>query len=218
MSGYVTRGEQGRVERTALMVIDPQNDFGHPDGYLGKMGIDVSAVGETIPRLERLIDAARRAGVMVVWTMNEALPGGRSDSPAWLAHKGTSFGLNAPTYTLKGSWGQQFMEPLQPADDEPVIVKYRSGAFDHTAMDLILSCNNIDTIVLCGTATDGCVEASVRSAAYHDYFIHVARDCVSSTRPAMHEASVRLFENFFHVADSEDFIAKWDAAAASRAE
>lgn len=197
-------------KRTALILVDMQNDFGHPDGFLGKKGLDVSAVVETIPRIARLVDAARRAGVLVVWTKNEALPGGRSDSSAWLAFKGTAFDLNAPTYTLKGSWGQQFLEPLEPLNEEPVIVKYRSSAFDHTAMDLILRCSDIQSVVLVGNATDACVESTARSAAYHDYYTHVVSDCVASTRPKMHEASLQVYRNFFHLADSDEYIGLWE--------
>lgn len=197
-------------KRTALVLVDMQNDFGHPDGFLATKGLDVSAVVETIPRIARLVDAARRAGVLVVWTKNEALPAGRSDSAAWLAFKGTAFDLNAPTYTLKGSWGQQFLEPLAPLDEEPVIVKYRSSAFDHTAMDLILRCSDIQSVVLVGNATDACVESTARSAAYHDYFTHVVSDCVASTRPKMHEASLEVYRNFFHLSDSDEYIGLWE--------
>lgn len=204
-------------ERTALIIVDMQNDFGHQDGYLGDRGLDVSSVSATIPALEKLIDAARQAGVLVVWTMNENLPAGRSDSPAWLAHKGSSFALDAPTYTLKGSWGQEFMEPFKPRDDEPVVVKYRSTAFDHTAMDLILRANGIQRVVVCGTATDGCVEATVRSAAFHEYYTQIVSDCVSSTRPSMHDASLRLFQTFFGLQDSQEFVSRWATESSSSA-
>ncbi|GAA4012946.1 isochorismatase family cysteine hydrolase [Streptomyces plumbiresistens] len=196
-------------KRTALIIVDMQNDFGHPDGYLGKMGQDVSAVLGTVPTLVDLVEAARQAGVLVVWTKNEALPAGRSDSPAWLAFKGTAFELDAPTYTLKDSWGQKFLEPLEPREDEPVVVKYRSSAFDHTALDLILRANGIETVVVCGCATDACVESTARSAAYHDYYTQVASDCVASTRPQMHEDAMRVFELFFTTADSKEFASSW---------
>lgn len=200
-------------KRTALVIVDMQNDFGHPEGYLGKMGQDVSQVQDTVPALVDLIEAARETGVLVIWTKNEALPAGRSDSPAWLAFKGTAFELDAPTYTLKDSWGQQFLEPLEAKDDEPVVVKYRSSAFDHTALDLILRANGIESVAVCGCATDACVESTARSSAYHDYLTQIVSDCVGSTRPQMHDDAMRVFETFFTTADSKEFAASWLAHA-----
>nr|WP_296773448.1 isochorismatase family cysteine hydrolase [Rhodococcus sp. (in: high G+C Gram-positive bacteria)] len=206
---------QMKPERTALVIVDMQNDFGHSDGYLGKMGQDVSQVQSIVPAIERLVESARRAGVLVVWTKNEALPGGRSDSPAWLAFKGTAFELNAPTYTLKNSWGQEFMEPLQPLDEEPVVVKYRSSGFDHTPLDLILRANAIESVVVIGCATDACVESTARSAAYHDYFTQLVSDCVASTRPEMHTSALRVFDTFFTTAPADEFISVWDSSEGS---
>lgn len=199
-------------ERTALVIVDMQNDFGHPDGYFGKKGQDVSSVFATVPAIERLVEGARQSGVLVIWTKNEALPAGRSDSAAWLAFKGVALDLDAPTYTLKDSWGQQFLEPLEPRPDEPVVVKYRSSSFDHTPLDLILRANKIENVVLCGCATDACVESTARSAAYHDYYTQIVSDCVASTRPKMHDDAMHVFDTFFTTAPSHEFISTWQAA------
>src|SRR5579859_9991 len=97
---------------TALLVVDMQNDGCHPDGWWAKQGRDVSRVLEVIPRVQKLIGAARRAAVLVVFIEQTTLPDNGSDPPAWLYFK-TRDGRRRTDYTLDGSWGQRTVAGVQ---------------------------------------------------------------------------------------------------------
>ena len=72
--------------------------------------------------------------------------------------------------------------------------------------------DDIETVVVCGCATDACVESTARSSAYHDYYTQVVSDCVGSTRPQMHDDAMHVFDTFFTTAPSHEFISTWQAA------
>lgn len=193
--------------RSALVVVDLQNDFVHPDGYFGSHGKDVSAAYELVPRVASFVEAVRQAGALVVWIRQSTLPNGRSDSPAWRAFK-QRHGFDGQ-YTLAGSWGQALCEPLEPAPDEPVVEKFRSSAFRGTSLDAILRANGVEHVFVCGCMTEGCVESTVRDAAFHDFYAGVVRDMVASTVPKLHEASLLVMSSQFRVVESAELLARW---------
>jgi ureidoacrylate peracid hydrolase len=187
---------------TALVVIDMQNDFGHPDGHFARAGVDVSPVPAILPQVGALVDRARRAGVLVVWIKQTTLPGGRSDSPAWLAFKSRHRENFDTAYCLEGTWGQEFLDPLAPAGDEPVVRKFRSSAFTNTNLEAVLRGNGIETVAVCGCMTEGCVEATARDAGYHDFYVAVAEDAIASNTPAFHDAALLVMRSTFRVRPS----------------
>ena len=75
---FETDGEVLDPRHTALVVVDMQNDFGHPEGHCARAGVDVSPVPAILPQVAALVERARRAGVLVVWIRQTTLPGGRS--------------------------------------------------------------------------------------------------------------------------------------------
>jgi ureidoacrylate peracid hydrolase len=196
---------------TALVVVDMQNDFGHPDGHFARNGQDVSAIGAVVGRVARLVDAARASGVLVVWIQQTTLPDARSDSPAWLAFK-MRHGV-PPEYTLEGSWGQRFLEPLAPRHGEPVVQKHRSSAFRGTALDSLLRNGGVESIVVCGCVTEGCVESTVRDGAFHDFYATVAEDAVGSIRQDCREASLLVMGSQFRLRDGAELEGVWQRAA-----
>jgi ureidoacrylate peracid hydrolase len=193
----------------ALVVVDMQNDFGHPDGHFARAGVDVSAVPAIVPQVSALVDAARRSGALVVWIRQTTLPGGRSDSPAWLAFKSRHTEGFDTSYCLEGTWGQDFLEPLAPQGDEPVVRKFRSSAFTNTNLDAVLRGNGIESVAVCGCMTEGCVEATARDAGYHDYYVAVAEDAIASNTPAFHDAALLVMRSTFRVRPSSRLVQAW---------
>ncbi|MGD9988294.1 cysteine hydrolase family protein [Pseudonocardia sp.] len=177
-----------RVEHTALLVVDMQNDFCAEDGYYGKLGKDLSAIQLAVRRMSVLVDAAREAGVLVVWIQQTLLPDARADSAAWLRRR--TQGTAPPEWTIDGSWGQEFVAPLVPRAGEPVVKKHRSSAFVGTHLDLILRSNGIASVVIGGAVTQGCVESTARDATFYDYYVVHASDCVGTTDRHVHDASM----------------------------
>ena len=165
-------------ERTAVIVVDLQNDYAHPEGRFAASGADVSPVTAILPAVGAFVDAAREAGVLVVWIKQTTLPDGRSDSPAWLAFKRRNGGDGQ--YTFEGTWGHELAAPLAARREEPVVRKFRSSAFVNTDLDLILRAGGIESVVVCGCMTEGCLISTVRSASMADYYTGVAEDLVAS--------------------------------------
>src|SRR6516165_6420421 len=110
---------------TALLVIDVQNDF-CKDAPRKAM----------IPKLRRLLDAARVASVTVIYVQNTVLPGGLSDCPADLIRR-QKLGINTEV-TIDGTWGHRFVDELAPVVDDPIIRKHRLSALTGTTLDTVL--------------------------------------------------------------------------------
>jgi nicotinamidase-related amidase len=159
--------------RTALIVVDMQNDFVRPDGSLS-----VPDAEATIPAIAALVERARGAGVRVVFTQDTHDEG----DPEWEIW---------PEHTRRGTRGWEIVEELAPRDDELVIRKVRYDAFYGTHLDHFLRLWGVDTLVLCGTVANICVHYTAASAALRWYGVVVPRDGVSALDPFDMESSLR---------------------------
>lgn len=199
---------------TALVLVDMQRDFIEPDGVFGRMGIDLSMYDDSRPRLAQLLTAARSSGVLVIHIQNTALPGRLSDAPSQIRfnlrmHAGARTEGEPLRYTLPGTVGHEFVDDLAPEGDELVVRKYRSSAFWGTNLDLLLRSNAVETVVVSGCTTEGCVESTARDAMFNNYYVVVAEDCVASDDRAQHDASMLLMRHRFDLAAGEDIAAVW---------
>jgi nicotinamidase-related amidase len=195
----------------AIVSIDIQNDLTHPNGKIAQYGLDMSAMYDLLPRCAAFIEEARALDVLVVHIQTVCLPGGASLSDSWRRALGTILSGD-PEFVLEGSWGAQICEECAPLPGEPVITKRRSSAFRATPLDLILRANGIRTVVCIGEQTPGCVEATYRDAAYHDYFNVLVEDCVAGFDPELHEASLKIQRARHDVVIAEDVLTIWRRA------
>jgi nicotinamidase-related amidase len=201
---------------TALLVVDMQNDLCQPDGAFARQGADVSGYAAVVPPLARLVEAARAAGVLVVFVQATTRPDHRSQSPAQLyfelrMQRSYGAGTGGPfEFCLPGTWGHQVLGELGRQDTDVVVEKYRSSAFVGTALDLLLRSSGVQTVVVTGCTTEGCVDSTVRSAGFLDYFPVVPRDCVASDNPELHRAGMLILEAYRAImVDSAELIAVW---------
>jgi nicotinamidase-related amidase len=184
---------------TALLVIDVQNDFCEANCQA------------MLPRLERVIAAAREAGVYVVYIQNVMLADGGSEPPAQVARK-RKLQMRAET-TVEGTWGQQIVEQVAPRASEPIVRKHRMNCFFGTSLDLLLRCRGIETIICTGVATQGCVLNTAYGAIAQDYYAVVVDDCVATKDAELHELALRLMRSsVHHVVPSDELLAVWRAA------
>jgi biuret amidohydrolase len=197
--------------RCALLPVDIQNDAMHPEGKLAQAGLDISGMQEILPRCARLIEAARECGVPVVHTRTEMAADGSSDSPAWLRAKGMMMGT--PEYFVAGTWGAEIAAECAPIGGEPVVLKTRSSAFVHTNLDEVLQSMGIETVVIIGEQTPGCIEATYRDAVYYDYYNVLVEDCVAAFQRELHEASLLIQRARHDVCMSDEVIDIWRRAA-----
>jgi nicotinamidase-related amidase len=204
---------------TALVVVDMQRDFCTPGGAFARLGVDVSMYPAMVPRLVRLVDSARAAGVRIVYVQMTMLEGRLSDSPAQIRfnmrmQQSATDGA-ALSYTPDGSDGQRLIPELSVHDGDLVVKKYRSSAFWATNLDLLLRSNGIQTVVMTGCTTEGCVESTARDAMFNDYYVVIAEDCVASDDRAQHDASLFLMRHRFDVAGCDELVREWARAAAA---
>jgi nicotinamidase-related amidase len=215
---FTTLAELVDPRHTALVVVDMQRDFCTPGGAFDKLGVDITMYPPMIPRLARLIDGARAAGAPVIYIQMTVLPGRRSESPAQIRfnlrlHLGAEGVVEPLSYTPDGSVGQEVIPELAPQEGDWIVKKYRSSAFWGTNLDMLLRSNGIQSIVVSGCTTEGCVESTARDGLFADYYVVIPEDCVASDDRAQHDASLLLMRHRFDLASSEAILAEWSRAS-----
>jgi nicotinamidase-related amidase len=197
-------------DRCALLVIDLQNDFMRPGGKIAQAGNDISALEAILPKCAEFLAHARGLGVFVIHVQVTTLPDGRSDSPAMLRAK--QLISKSVDFAMEGTWGAEICEECAPLPGEPVVTKHRSSAFTGTNLDMILRSNGVQTVVVIGEQTPGCIEATYRDASYHDYYNVLVEDLVAAYRQDLHEASLLIQKARHDVCTSAEVLAIWQRA------
>jgi len=183
--------------RTALLVIDLQRDFLDPLGYAARAGVDVSRLRATLGPVCALIDAAREAGVRIVYTREGHRPD-LSDCPAAkLARSrnaGAEIGSAGPLGRLlvRGEPGHGLVLELQPRADEPVVDKPGYSAFHQTDLDQILRGWGTETVIVCGVTTEVCVHTTLRAATDHGLHCITVGDACAASEAALQAPSLAM--------------------------
>lgn len=195
--------------RTALVIIDTQVDFASPTGAVGVAGADLGDVPAALAAASRLAQAAREAGVRVVFVHLETRD--ETDSPAWAERIRRRGGLPSKALALcrAGTPGADFRGP-RPAEGDLAISKTRYSAFFGTDLNARLKAQGIDTVVVCGLTTDCCVDCTVRDAFHRDYHVFLAADACAAYDSRLHDAVLQSLEtNFAILAPADEIIAVW---------
>ncbi|AFM33400.1 cysteine hydrolase [Stutzerimonas xanthomarina] len=208
--------------RTALLVIDMQRDFCALGGYADQAGMDVSRLRAPIPAIQALLERARSLGMLVVHTREGHRPD-LSDLPGPKRRRadatGAPIGSAGPLGRLlvRGEFGHDLIDELQPRAGEPVIDKPGYSAFAYTDLELILRRCGIEQLILTGVTTEVCVSSTLRQA------IDLGFDCVSisdacaSSDPQLHAAALAMIEVegglFGSVTDSTSLLRRLERAA-----
>lgn len=188
------------ARRTALLVVDVQNDFCHPDGFFAGFGFDVRPCGEVASRIAPVVAAARRLGMPVVWTMST-----NSDPPVHRLQparfRRPRVDGRPPDQFAPGSWGWRIVDELEPEPSELVVEKPRYDAFHRTDLEDELRERGISTVVVTGVITNCCVDTTARSAFMRGFDVLVLEDCVATFAEErdLHDASLRNLAQLFAV-------------------
>lgn len=207
----LTPAEKLRARDCALVVIDMQNDFCAPGGYIDVvMGKDVSAAGRAVEGAQALLNAARATGVPVVWVRADYSHERVPDSMlAKLQERGITAVCCAP-----GTWGGDWYG-VRPLEDEPVITKHTYSGFAGTDLHARLGGLGARTLVFSGVQTQVCIESTVRDAHSLGYFCVVPEDAVGSHSPPLHEATLTNIRFLFgDVCATADVVAAWGGRTA----
>jgi len=183
--------------RTALVVIDMQNDFCSPGGFGERLGNDIAPTRAIIPTIRRLLKAAREAGLLIVHTREGHLPDLSDCPPAKLERsrkQGAGIGEEGPMGRLlvRGEPGHAIVPELVPLEGETVIDKPGKGAFYRTELKGVLERGGIDSLILCGVTTHVCVHTTLREANDRGYRCLVPEDATAAFDPADQEAAIRM--------------------------
>ncbi|MBI3091541.1 MAG: cysteine hydrolase [Candidatus Tectomicrobia bacterium] len=214
-----TRGEELTLqpEETALIIIDMQNGYCSPNGGLARGGADVRNQARIVPNVVALARACRAAGVTIIWVTQEHyqedVTRKRHRIPSHLDKRGVFPALRrTPDAELVAE-----LRPEMLTTDERVI-KHRMSSFYSTTLDAKLQMLGITTLIICGVATNVCVESTVRDAYFRDYDIIVVRDCVASSFPDLHAATLKNVEIYFgRVVSLSELQAMLSASTAAQA-
>jgi len=177
-----------RAENTAIVLIEPQNDFLSPGGTMYTFIADQLAERGVIENIRRLLEGAREKGVTVMYVpfhpFEEGFPELKRTGPGATGLRGVEMDMKADWGTgawLKGTPGPEIVEPLTPRPGDLVIEgKKTLDAFHSTALDYLLRANDITNVVFAGFHTNWCVESSARSAYDKGYRVIVATDCTAT--------------------------------------
>jgi nicotinamidase-related amidase len=205
--------------RAALVIIDMQRDFLEPGGFGAALGNDVSRLAPAIGPCRAVLDAARRAGMLVVHTREGHRPD-LSDCPSAKQARmppGARIGDPGPMgrILIRGEAGHDIIPDLAPAPGEPVVDKPGKGAFFATDLEAVLRARGITDLLVCGVTTEVCVNTTVREANDRGYRCLVLGDCCGSYFPEFHAAALAMISAqggiFGWVSDSTRLLAAMSA-------
>ncbi|HEY9761958.1 MAG TPA: cysteine hydrolase [Trichocoleus sp.] len=180
------------LNKTACLVIDMQNDFCHPNGWLAHIGVDVSPARTPISPLTMMLPSLRQAGVPILW-LNWGNRPDLLNISAGLRHvynpSGNGVGLTDPLpkngspVLTKGSWAAAVIDELEQHPQDVHVDKYRMSGFWDTPLDSILRNLGRTTLLFTGVNTDQCVMATLQDANFLGYDCILLRDCTATTSP-----------------------------------
>jgi nicotinamidase-related amidase len=180
------------LAKAAILVIDMQNDFCHPDGWLAHIGVDVTSARQPIEPLKAFLPQLRAENVPVIWVNWGNRPDLLNIS-AGLRHvynpTGEGVGLGDPlpkngaAVLMKGSWAAAVVDELEQKPEDIFIDKYRMSGFWDTPLDSILRNLGKTTLFFAGVNIDQCVMATLQDANFLGYDCILVKDCAATTSP-----------------------------------
>ena len=173
-------------DHTALVVIDDQRDFLHPDGWYARSGVDISHMRRVIEPTRVLLAAARTATVPVVWTRHGYKDGSDGGPFMELRPFLRDGGLRQDT------WGYELLDEFAVADGDWFVEKSRLSAFFNTNLELVLRALHAETVLITGVLTNQCVAATSKDAMFRDFRPIVVEECTGTTLPHLHEPALEM--------------------------
>jgi nicotinamidase-related amidase len=206
------------LARTAIVIVDMQNDFCHPKGWLAHIGVDVAPARRPIAPLRRLLPLLRGASMPIIWLNWGNRPDRLNLSPS-LLHvynpSGVGIGLgdalpgSGAKVLERGSWSAAIVDelPVDPTDIH--VAKYRMSGFQDTELDSILRNLGVTTLMFAGVNADQCVLCTLQDANFRGYDCVLLEDCAATTSPDYCMAAT-----VYNVNQCFGFVVRSDALAA----
>jgi ureidoacrylate peracid hydrolase len=194
------------LQKTAVIVVDMQNAFVKEGGYAHLAGYDISRTEKITGPCQEVIRACRDRGAKIIYFQMGCSPDlsdmGPDDSPSAIKSKGRNLIRQRPDLKERlyvyGGWGAEIIEELKPQQRDIVIRKQRYDGFIGTNLDIVLGTFGIKYLIFLGTATNICVESTIRHAFFLDYFPILVSDAVCQMGPELlQEATILNIQSTF---------------------
>jgi ureidoacrylate peracid hydrolase len=178
---------------TALLVVDMQNGFCDPKGSMALAKLNYEPQNAIIPTVKELVDVCHDAGIQVMWSTQRHYPDDATRARRRIPTHLQKLGVNVCT---KDTWDAELVDQLKvvvnPRDD--VFEKHRSSCFYNTTLETKLKAQGITTLIVCGVATNYCVDSTIRDAYARDFDIIVIEDAVAALWADLHQATLKNVE------------------------
>ena len=195
------------LARSALIVVDMQNDFCHPEGWFAQKGLGTKAARKPIPVLQALLPDWRQRGGAVVW-LNWGIRADRANLSPTVQFKGkrSADGVGYAEHSpidhgpslVQGSWGAQVIDELSVAPTDITVNKHRLSGFWDNELDTLLRQQGITTLLFSGINTDRCVFSTLQDANFLGYDCVLLQDACSTPSPAYVTKGVLYIVQLLH--------------------
>ena len=193
---------------TALMLVDMQNDFLHPEGAYGRAGQKSDDIAALPDRLVAIADAVREAGGWIVSTHFTLVPG-KGGEPFISPHLKKLRPFLDKGDFQPGAFGHQLIDALQPAD--LTVEKVAFSAFYQSRLEWVLQRAGIKTLIFGGIVTNGGVASTVRDAHVRDFHCVVLEDGCAAFSQKAHDSSIGSLSTIARIINCEEMIAELKA-------
>ena len=201
-----------KPEETAVIVVDMQNFFVHPDS-----SVRCYEATRQLPRIRELCDASRNLGMPVIFTQTHFAPDVIAPYVSLFGENRAGEGFDG---LAEGSWGAELCAELGRRDDERIIAsKHTYDSFEGTDLDYALRSSGIKTVIICGISTNGCCESTARHAFAMQYKVMFGSDVNSTDSGLQQMATLRSVRyGYGRVASADEIVAELRANAGVKVE
>jgi ureidoacrylate peracid hydrolase len=177
----------------ALLVVDMQNGFCHPEGSFPKVGRGLEGAMEAVGNAAVAVAQARRADIPVVFTRHVYRPGRPDEGAALIRNSPELAGVAG---LAAGTWDAEVCAELGCGPTDLVVDKVRFDAFQWTSLEPLLRGLGVTELMICGVVTNICVETTTRSAFMRDFPVTLLADCCAAKTRRLHELAVEVLSSY----------------------
>ena len=195
----------------ALLVVDMQNGFCHPEGSFARIGLGLEGADTAVRNAAVAVGQARQAGLPVVYTRHLSRPGRADEGRALKQNSAALAGVNG---LAAGTWDADVVDELGCRPGDLIVDKVRFDAFQWTSLEPLLHGLGVAELVVCGVVTNICVETTIRSAFMRDFPVIMLADCCAAATRRLHELSVEVLAAY-RLAEIASITGGFDVGAAA---